>query len=285
MENRIGFSVDAICDLPDEYLEQYDISSVYYYVNTDTGHFRDCLEISSDNLLEYMEEGKTAITESPSVDDYRKVFQEKLEKYQDVIHVTISKNIDPEVYANVTQARAQMGDLAQRIHILDSGHVSSGTGLLLMELNKLYQEGKSVDQILSEAEKIKGQIITSFVTGNIDFLYINGRIAKWVRDLCVLLHLRPVLYIRNGKLCLKSVLPGSYEYAARQYIRQTLRSKHIDKSLAFITGVGCSADSIHKMKEEIQEKYHFQEILLMKASATISGNCGRGTFGILYVKK
>ena len=40
-----------------------------------------------------------------------------------------------------------------------------------------------------------------------------------------------------------------------------------------------------EFKEEIEKYQKFERIVVQKASATISTNCGLGTMGVLYIKK
>ena len=61
------------------------------------------------------------------------------------------------------------------------------------------------------------------------------------------------------------------------------KNQRINKKRAFITHVGCSVRFIGAVKAEVEKLCHFEELISTKASATISGNCGMGTFGILYV--
>ena len=55
--NSIGITTDCVCDLPDEYLKKRGVDVVYFYITTGTGRFKDGFEITSGNVLEYLENG------------------------------------------------------------------------------------------------------------------------------------------------------------------------------------------------------------------------------------
>ena len=70
------------------------------------------------------------------------------------------------------------------------------------------------------------------------------------------------------------------------YIRDNFKGKkNIDTRILFITYAGCSSRQLKEFKEEIEKYQKFERIVVQKASATISSNCGLGTMGVLYIKK
>ena len=44
-------------------------------------------------------------------------------------------------------------------------------------------------------------------------------------------------------------------------------------------------NTLNLVKKEIEKHLHFKEIIFTEASATVSGNCGPGTVGVLFVTK
>ncbi len=280
----IGISTDCVCDLPEEYLSRNKIGIIYFYIITNTGRFQDVHEITSENMLEYLEsKGNEVLTVAPKVDEYCKFFRTGLSMYDEVIHICVSRHIS-QSYENANQAVEKLQELGKRVHVVDSGHLSTGLGHMVIKAVDLKAQGRGIDGILAGLERMKQSISTSFITVNADYLYLNKRVSKWVRDICRYLTLHPVLTMKDGRITLKKVFIGNYEKAALRYVRgEVKRNEGINKKRAFITHVGCSVRFIGEVKAEVEKFCHFEEVISTKASATISGNCGMGTFGILYV--
>ena len=79
---------------------------------------------------------------------------------------------------------------------------------------------------------------------------------------------------------------GSYEKSAMRYIRKELRkTKNINKQRVFITKCSCPLKLINMVKEEVKERCEFKEMIVNDASATVSSNCGKNTFGVLFVRE
>ena len=97
---------------------------------------------------------------------------------------------------------------------------------------------------------------------------------------------RPVLVLRDGRMCVGGICFGSRERAWRQYIRNVLHRKAmLDTSVLFVTCVGLNNRDMEWIRQEIEEQMHFDEIWFLKASPAIAVNCGPGTFGLLLRDK
>lgn len=285
-KKKICITTDCACDLPAEILKQYEIDLMYFYIETDTGKFRDVAEITAQNIFEYIESGgQRTLSMAPPVEDFIDFFNQKLRNCDEIIHIAISSKISKGV-RTATNAAQRLGAAAKRIHVFDSGHLSTGIGLLVLHAAGMVQEGHDSAEILSSLENMREKVSTTFMAKNADYLYRNGKVSKTVKELCSFFNIHPVLAMKEGYLKLKSIQVGDYEKCALRYVRKTLRkSKQIDPSRVFITHAGCTVSDIKLIRREVDKRMIFDSVMVSKASATISGNSGPRTFGLLFMKK
>ncbi len=285
VENRVGIVAECVCDLPKSILQKYDIDLVYFLIETDTGIFTDTDEITAENILSYMAAGgEKSISSAPSPQVYRAVFEKKLKKNSEVILVAISSEISDSC-KNAMTAIEEMGAMGRRVNVFDSRHLSTGLGHLVLKAADLAENGESSGEILRELEKMRDKVCTSFITEKADFLYRNGRISERVKKACDIFSIHPVLAMRDGKLTLKSVKFGSYKKASAKYVKDELKNaESIDKKRVFITHAGCSVKKIEDIKRDVARICEFDELIVTKASATVSSNCGPNAFGILFAR-
>ncbi len=86
--------------------------------------------------------------------------------------------------------------------------------------------------------------------------------------------------------CLKTVRIGNYDKSVMRYVRSELRHSHkIQKRRIFITHAGCTVKMVSEVQAEVERLGSFDEVLITKASATVSSNCGMGTIGVLFVRE
>lgn len=281
---KIGITTDCVCDLPQDYFEANDVGVMYFYITTSTGCFRDVYEIDSTNLIEYFESGgEKAETKAPDPSEYKALFEKQLEKYDEVIHISISSKISLS-YQNALEAAETLGAAGALVHVVNSEHLSTGIGHIVMGAVDLRNDGNSVQDILEYVERLKRRVSTSFIARNADYLYRNGKVSKAVADICSTFMLHPILTLKEGKIVLKGMQIGNYDKSVKRYIKRELKhNKKIDKSRLFITHAGCTVKMITEAKAEIKKYCTFKEVLTTKASATITSNCGKGTLGVLFI--
>lgn len=284
--NDILITAECVADIPNEICKDYGIDIIYYDIKTESGIFRDTEEIDSQNVMEYMSDGKKmAYSIIPTTKDYENFFSKRVTKNREVIHICISSGIS-EAYKNAVCAKENLGEEGKRIHIVDSKSLSSGQGLLVMEAIKYRKDGMSCTEIVKRIEEVVPNISTSFLSNNADYLYYNGKVKKSVKEICKLFHIHPILEIRKGKLTVKRVILGNYNRAIGRYLKSTLRNENqIDSSVGFITYAGCDEDILEKVRKKVNEKIIFEQLYEQQASATISSNCGPKTFGVLFIRK
>ena len=274
---RIYITSDGVCDLPKELLEKYDVRLIDLYITTENGRFRDTKEIDIYNLSRYLsEENSTAYSLSPTVEDYERFFAEVLMDADDVIYYSMARK-SGRCYENAMEAAKGFS----RVHIVDSAHISSGQGLLVLHAAKMAAEGATVLQILSETEEIKQKIHSSFILPSAKILYQKGFTDRITEKICDIFHMHPVLGTLNSKVTVLGVRVGRMEKVWRNFIRFHIRgSAKTDDRIIFVVHAGCSVRQQELIVEEINRCMRFKQIVFTPASTASTCNSGLGSIGI-----
>lgn len=283
---RVGITADCACDLPEEYLRAYGVDLIYFYVVTDSGRFKDGYEITSGNILEYLEDGGgKAETQAPDPQDFQEFFEKKLEECEEIVHISVSSHVG-QSWRNAMTALEMMGEAGKRVRIVDSLHLSTGMGHMVLRAVELRDGGSATAEIVEALLRMRGKVRTSFITRSSDNLYQNAQIGSGVARFSALFDLHPVMGLVNGRISLKMFRIGNYERSVMRYVRSALRqSGQIDHRRLFITHVGCSLKLLSQIRAEAEKKGGFDEVIVTRASATVSGHCGPGTVGVLFLRK
>ena len=281
-KRKVAITADCICDLPKELLDRFQIRLMYTYVHTKEGRFCDLSEVSCDSLLEYLQvEGNYAHSSTASPEEYEYFFADTLEKAEHVLHITATASLSG-AYPYASQASKSFDNVT----VFDSEHISSGHGLMVLYAASLAEEGKDTHEICEALEQFKELVCSNFLVPNTAALYRNGKLGGMVHKLCSILNLHPVLRMSENKLKLWKIETGNMRQMNRKYVRALLRgSRQIDKRLIYITYAGCSVRQLDEILAEVEKYVKFDKIILQKASATVSSNCGIGIFGLMFVRK
>lgn len=281
-KRRVAITADCICDLPRKLLDQYQIDLMYTYVHTKEGRFCDISEIASDSLLSYLRtEGNYAHSSTAEPSEYEYFFANALTKAEHVIHITATVDLSG-AYPNATQASRSFDNVA----VVDSGHISSGHGLMVLYAASLAEKGKSVEEICAALEKFKSRVFSNFLVPSTETLARNGKVGGFVNKLCTVLNLHPVLAMSRNKLKLWKIEVGNLHQVNKRYVKKLFHHPgQIDSRLLFLTYAGCTVRQIDEVLAEVERYIRFEKVILQKASATVSSNCGIGTFGLMFVRK
>lgn len=273
-------ATSTMTDLPANVIKKAQISIIPYYVGTNEGVFLDNIDIDSEELVRYMsDKSKMATSEPPTEEALTQFFSEELKKAHHLIYITLTKGSSREYGRAINAAKT-----FDNVTVINSENMSSGTGILVMIAAKLASQGLPVDKIVSELEAAKKHIQCSFVIKNTDVMARRERISPFMNGLLNALWLRPMLKVSKDRLGVGKFLLGSIRKCYEKYIKYALpQTANPDKSFAFITYAGMSEEDLLWVVEQVKKRVKFENIIIQKASAGISSNCGEGTFGIIYI--
>ena len=278
-KKTVAITTESVADLPPEIIERYGIAVLPHLVCTAEGNFMDGVEIETRGLLEYMEDpSRKVITCSPDVQTVETFFAKQLTTANNIIHISISSTL-ANSGCPIAQEAAKAFD---NVTVIDSGHLSSGQGLMVIEACRLAEEGRSPEEIKAHLERIRSKIHTSFVVDSLDFLARANQVSNRTASVTKSLLAKPVLVLKRGKMGVGKVYFGSRERVWRRYINSVLQHPaSIDPRILFVTYVGINKRDMDWIRKQVAKHMTFERIYFQKASPVIAVNCGHGTFGLL----
>lgn len=281
-KRKIAITADCICDLPKDLIARYKIGIMYCYVHTKEGRFCDISEVSSDSLLDYLQiEGNYAYSSTAPPSEYEYFFADMLETAQHVIHITATTSLSG-AYPNAMQASKSFDNVT----VVDSNHISSGHGLMVLYAAALAEEGRSVNEICRKLAAFRENVFSNFLVPKTTTLARNGKVSSMVDKVCTTLNLHPVLSMSKNQLKPWKIEVGNMSRVNRRYVKRLFKNKkQIDTRILFLTYAGCTVRQVDDIIEEVNKYITFDRIVLQKASATVSSNCGIGTFGLMFIRQ
>ena len=278
---RVLITSDCACDLSQDILEEYGIEIMHLYVKTPYGRFKDVVEIDSDNLTQFVSKDRSqAIPDSVTVEEYEEFFAKTLTMAEQVIHFAVSSRCGESYKVAVNAAKG-----FDHVRIIDSGQVSGGQGLLVTYAARMAKEGKRVEQICEEIEKVKSNVRISFIMPSAYIFSQRGRAAAITAQVCEKLQLHPMGEMKQNKAVLTMLWGGTLESTRLKAIRWSLRHKRrVKRDIVYIIHAGCNVKELEKVKQEILHQVAFEKVEILKASFTTACNAGVGTIGIAFLE-
>lgn len=278
-KRKVYITTDCVSEVPDSLLEKYDIGLMYLYIKTDSGRFADTWEISSDNLSQFMTETTSnAKADSVSVEEYEDFFADALTQAEQVVHISMAKNIGKSY--QVAQTAAQSFD---HVKVVESSQISCGQGLIVLYAGLLAAQGSTAGEICEKVEGIKKRIESHFIMPSATIFYEHGYTGKALAKLCEMFPIHPIMKMKQSRLTIVSLGAGRMDGAWKRFIHRYLRhNRKINDDVIFISHVACSVEQQKLIQREVLRCIPFKRVIMQRASVTTACSSGIGTFGFAY---
>ncbi|SCH14370.1 MULTISPECIES: DegV family protein [unclassified Romboutsia] len=279
--SKIKILVDGGCDLPQEILKKYDINVVG--LNVSFGNDESFIageEIDNETFYKRMGEMKELPkTSCPSPDRF-------LEAYKgegDILLLSVSSKLSG-TYSSAKLAKDMYdSDFAdKKIEIIDTLNGSIGQGLLAIKAAELVLQGKSLEEIVEEIEKIKDDVIFYGTLETLENAIKGGRINPLAGKIINTLNLKAIVQITEGV-----VKPIDKARGLNNSLKKVL--EYIDKNLenvedkTIIIGHAHCSDKAIKIKEVLANKYNAKKIIISEVGPVMGTYASQGAILVSYL--
>ena len=190
---------DSTCDLTENLLEKYNISILPLNVLLGEDEFLDVVNITPDDIYKWADANKTTPkTSAPSIENTMELFRPYVENGDEIICFSISKEMSTT--CNVMRLAAEELEASDKIFVIDSAHLSTGVGHLVIEAAVMASEGMAAKDIAAKIEELKPLVRASFVVDTLTYLHRGGRCSAVAALAGSVLKLHPKIVVENGKM-------------------------------------------------------------------------------------
>lgn len=282
MAKPVIITTDSTSDIPSELKERFSIRVIPLTITLGNDSFPDTGEfVPADMYRRYREDGTLPTTAAPSLQSHLDFFSSLLAQGCEIVHLAISS----ELSATYNSSRLAAQEL-EGVHPVDSRMLSTGIALLALEGAECAARGMSASEIAARLNELSGKVETSFVLDTLEYMRKGGRCSGVTAFGANLLHIKPALEMKDGKLAVYKKYRGSIEHVYRQYITEKLSGKHIRPGHIFLTESGEIPEPVlEELTELIRELSGVKEIHRATAGCTISSHCGPMTLGVMFMNE
>lgn len=285
--SKVIIASDSTCDLSKDLIEQHDIKIIPLYVNFGTNSYKDLEEINVDVMYEKVKaEGIYPKTSAATPDDFYRFFKELLVDDNEIVYTGIGSTLST-TFQSAHIALEEFSEEEQaRIHLVDSKNLSTGIGLLVLKATSFREEGLSAKAIAERMEAIVPKVRSQFVVETLEYLHKGGRCSGMTRFIGTALRMKLLIKVTNGKLDVDKKAIGPTKKALNLMLDDFYALlPDLDKEFLFVTHSNAYKNFEYIDSKIASVKDSFDNIYETKAGCVISGHCGEGCIGILYIEK
>ncbi len=271
---------DASCDMPQEYVDKYDITILPIEVR-----FGDELYPNGLPSDEFYKKLRTSgiIPKTSQPNQYK--FETAYSKYVNkddwfVLTIIISSGLA----GTITQAKNATEALKMKNnYICDSGLTTYAQGAIIVEICKFIETCKDVDKVIARLEELKKKARLYAIIGDLKYLKQGGRLSSASYFVASTLKVRPIITLEDGvvKTCAKKVGAQADKFlidmANTRDTSMPLYFGHADCKkdiLEFVNKYGDKMNATEKEKNTIYE-----------IGCVVGTHAGPDCYGILFFEK
>lgn len=285
-------STTSTLDISIEELYKEDIKWIGYPFQIDDKEYIDDLgkTISLDEFYQRMIEGSSVSTSQITYVKYMEYFENLLKEEKDILHVCLSSGITGE-YQQALMAKKELEEKypERKILVLDSLTGTSGQGMLVLSMNKLRKEGKSIEEVYDWAVNNRLKINAMIFTNDLTYLVRGGRLSKAAGSFGNLLNICPIIeFNTNGELVVRDKIRTKKK--AMKALIEIIKKDRIEDfdngDVIYVIHTHASEDAL-ELEKMLRKKLsdYDGEIKIAEIGTTIGSHLGPGSVGLAFWSK
>ncbi len=282
MSKKVVISADSTCDLPSELIKKYNIVITPLHVVLGDVVYDDMVNIVPDDIYANFEKtGQLPKTSAVNVQEYIDTFKPYTESGCEIVHIGLGHALSTS-FQHAKIAAQEFGG----VYTVDSRNLSSGSGMLVLEAAEMAASGMSAAQIAEKTDAMTDKVRCNFIVDKLTYLRAGGRCSALAAMGANLLNIKPCIEVDNkdGSMAVGKKYRGSLSKVLCQYVdNKMIDFNNISKKRAFVTHAGIPQETLSELVGLVEKKNYFDEILVSKASCTISSHCGPYTMGLIFM--
>ncbi|MEE0859032.1 MAG: DegV family protein [Acutalibacteraceae bacterium] len=282
MNKKVIISADSTCDLSAELLKKHNILTTPLHIILGEATYEDLVNITPDDIYAHFEKtGQLPKTAAVNMQEYIDKFKPYVDEGYEIVHLNIGGALSTS-HQQCKLAARELGN----VYPVDSCNITTGTGLLVLEAVEMAEKGLSGAEIVENIKKLVPKAHSSFIVDKLTYLHAGGRCSAVALLGSNLLKIKPCIEVNNadGSMNVGKKYRGNLKKVLEQYVNDKLSAyDNISKKRVFITHAGIPQETVDTLYNMVKERNYFDEVLITRASCTISSHCGPDTMGLIFM--
>ena len=237
--------------------------------------YRDYEDISSEEFLKLIEEGKVPTSSQPAIGDVIDVFEGTQE---DILYLTIGDGLSG-TYQNAMGAR-NVVEQNDHIHIIDTQTLAGAQRFLVQKAMRLMKEGVGIEEIVRQ---VKNSVVTSasfVIPSDFNYLKRSGRLTPVAAAICGVIKIIPVLTQTEDKKRIKPFAVKRSHKKAVDVVIEYFKEMRVNQEYIISIGHAGVRQVAEDAMKQIRNHFSDTTIDIFQLSPTLITHGGPGCITI-----
>ncbi|MEI6435901.1 MAG: DegV family protein [Bacteroidota bacterium] len=202
----IAIITDSSCDLPKEFIDEYQIHVVPLTVHFGETYFLDRLTINPPQFYAMLEKtDENPSSAQPASKEFQNKFEYLASHYKSIIGIHLSDKLSGTYSSSLKGSYDVAIRTGKTINIVNSAKITGGLGLIVLRAARALADGASHEEILGSMEEWKSKSIVRVSVKTLKYIVRSGRVSPLKSFVAKMFDLKPVIVIdQEGKATLGS---------------------------------------------------------------------------------
>lgn len=278
----IRIVTDSTTQLPAGTAEKYNIHVVPEIVIFNETSYRDGVDISNQEFYRRLSQNNTLpTTTQPSPGDFQQIYERLAAEETDIISIHL-----PETLSGTINSARQAKEMVEGVRItpVETPWIASAQGFIVLEAARAVAAGASYDEVLNLIDQLVPRQNIIFAVDTLEYLHKGGRIGGAQAFLGSLLRVKPILYLKEGRV--------------EPLDRVRTWGRVPDRLLALMEDMlGPGGGPVHvgvlharnetgaaQLEEQVQRAFDVAESYVSEIGPVVGTHTGPGTLGLAFYR-
>lgn len=277
-KQKVAIVTDGTCSLTPAQGEQLGVHVAPVYVNFDNKTYKAGVDLEASEFYRLMHASKKLPTTSqPTAADFINLYTRLADEVDEIVTVVISHHMSATLQS-AEMAKEQFTKVP--VHIIDSESVSLGLGMMAIAAARVAAQGQDAKAVIQLVEEIKRRIKVIFTVDTLEYLHKGGRIGGATAFLGSALSIKPILYIKDGR-----IEPLEKQRSRKRSVARLLKIMEEKVGSAEVNVAilhGNIPDEAHELEQQIRGRFNCVELVTSEMGPVIGVHAGPGTLGLVF---
>ncbi|WP_088105055.1 DegV family protein [Halalkalibacter urbisdiaboli] len=282
--SKVKIVTDSTADIPKELAEELNITVVpLNVIFSEEETYEDGVTLTSQDFYQkLMVEETIPTTSQPTPFQFEEVYRSLAEQGEtNIISIHLSSKLSGTFQA--ASIASQSFDEEISLHVVDSKLASYGIGIMVVEVARMAQQGKSLEECLQRLEELLQDTKLYFLVDTLEYLQKNGRIGKASALLGSLLKIKPILSINeDGEVYPFEKVRGQKKAINR--IIDVLKEEYGDAPVHIGSPHAVNDSLANELLERARQEFNVQSEVRTNIGAVIGAHAGPGAVALVVTK-
>ena len=281
-------ATDSDTEIPYQFADKHNVPVFLmpYTVNGEEKLFDLGRDTDFAGFYRQLREGADAITSTRPPSDIAEFFREIVKDGTELLYLSFSSALSGHYELTLAAKKMVLEEYPKaRIEIVDTLRISMAAGILVMEAQRMKEEGKSLDEIKDWVIKNRNRAHEWFCVDDLNYLKKGGRLSGAAAAIGTILDVKPILTInKEGKIINTDKINGTKKVL--KHLTEVARENVLDPEEQ--TAYVMHADNLgnaEKLKEMLSGAVNFRDVVIQDIGPVIGCHSGPGTLAVVFMGK